>query len=131
MWSLTMTRQSDTQNIVVPDAPPIPGLTFRHWCGRSDYTHMKSIFDACKDVDGQRGRTEPICVRKPWRRRGLARALLVQSLLMFRAMGFDDTALGLDAHNPHHVLDLYESPGYTVVHKWTVCRKPLERSAAL
>ena len=74
----------------------------------------------------QRGRTEPICVRKPWRRRGLARALLAQSLLMFRAMGFDDTALGLDAHNPNHALDLYESAGYKAFRKGTVCRKPVE-----
>ena len=74
----------------------------------------------------QRGRTEPICVRKPWRRRGLARALLAQSLLMFREMGFDDVALGLDALNPNHVLDLYESMRYKVIRKWTMCRKPLE-----
>jgi ribosomal protein S18 acetylase RimI-like enzyme len=74
----------------------------------------------------QRGRTEPICVRKPWRRRGLARALLAQSLLMFREMGFDDVALGLDALNPNHVLDLYESMGYKVIRKWTMCRKPLK-----
>ena len=47
-----MTTQNDTQNIVVPEAPPIPGLTFRHWRERSDYAHMKSIYDACKDVDG-------------------------------------------------------------------------------
>jgi len=44
-----MTTQNDTQTIVVPEAPAIPELTFRRFC-KSDYTHMKSIFDACKDV---------------------------------------------------------------------------------
>jgi hypothetical protein len=34
--------------------------------------------------------------------------------------------LGLDAHNPNHALDLYESAGYKVIRKWTMCRKPLE-----
>ena len=45
---------------------------------------------------------------------------------MFREMGFDDVALGLDALNPNHVLDLYESMGYKVIRKWTMCRKPLK-----
>jgi len=74
----------------------------------------------------QRGWTDPICVRKPWRRRGLARALLARSLLMFRDLGFDDTALGVDTSNPNHALDLYESAGYQVFRKGTVCRKPVE-----
>lgn len=73
-----------------------------------------------------RGWTEGICVRKPWRRRGLARALLAQSLLMFRDMGFDDTALGVDTQNPNQALSLYESMGYRVLRKGTVCRKSVE-----
>ena len=82
--------------------------------------------DENEEYGRRRGWTDPICVRKPWRRRGLARALLAQSLLMFRAMDFDDTALGVDTHNPNHALDLYESAGYKVVRKGTVCRKPVE-----
>jgi len=73
----------------------------------------------------KRGWTDPICVRKPWRRRGLARALLVQSIHMFRDMGFDETALGVDTQNPNHALDLYESVGYKIVRRGTVYRKPL------
>jgi len=74
----------------------------------------------------KRGWTDPVCVCKPWRRRGLARSLLVESILIFRGMGFDDTVLGVDTQNPNHALDLYESVGYKVERKGVVCRKPLD-----
>ena len=79
-------------------------------------------------VDGRkRGWTDPICVRKPWRRLGLARSLLVQSIQMFRELGFDETALGVDTQNPNHALTLYEGVGYKMVRKGTTYRKKLER----
>jgi mycothiol synthase len=74
----------------------------------------------------KRGWTDPICVRRPWRRRGLARALLVQSVLMFREMGFDDTALGVDTQNRNHALNLYQGVGYQVVRKHTTWRKEMK-----
>ena len=45
---------------------------------------------------------------------------------MFREMGFDDTALGVDTQNPNQALNLYESMGYRVLRKRTVCRKLVE-----
>ena len=60
----------------------------------------------------RRGYTQDIFVRRPWRRRGLARALLVQSIQMFEQMGMDETALGVDTQNPHGALNLYERGGY-------------------
>jgi GNAT superfamily N-acetyltransferase len=74
----------------------------------------------------QRGWTDPICTRQPWRRRGLARALLVKSIEMFREMGFDDTALGVDTQNPNGALKLYESVGYETNKTWISYRKPIE-----
>jgi mycothiol synthase len=60
----------------------------------------------------QRGYTKDIFVRRPWRRRGLARSLLVQSIEMFREMGMEETVLGVDTQNPSGALRLYESVGY-------------------
>ncbi len=73
----------------------------------------------------RRGYTEDICVRRPWRRRGLARALLVESLRMFRRMGMTETALGVDAHNPNRALRLYECVGYQTERKYNLYEKPL------
>jgi len=73
----------------------------------------------------KRGYTECIWVRRPWRRRGLARSLLVESIAMFVAMGMEETALGVDTQNPHGALRLYESVGYRVERRHTTYRKPL------
>ncbi len=78
-----------------------------------------------EEYDRKRGYTEFIAVRQPWRRRGLAKSLLVQSILMFREMGFEETVLGVDTQNPNHALDLYESVGYEIKRKGIVYRKPL------
>jgi mycothiol synthase len=71
----------------------------------------------------KRGYTENISVRKPWRGRGVAKALLVKSMKMFRDMGFDHTALGVDTENAAGAYQLYESVGYKVVRITTVYRK--------
>jgi mycothiol synthase len=71
----------------------------------------------------QRGYTQDIFVRRPWRRRGLARSLLVQSIQMFREMGMEETALGVDTQNPSGALRLYESVGYRAVQRHTFFNK--------
>ena len=46
-----------------------------------------------------RGWLEHISVRRPWRRRGLASALIARSLRVLRERGFEEAALGVDAEN--------------------------------
>jgi len=70
--------------------------------------------------------TEDICVRRPWRRRGLARALLARSMRMFRQLGFNQTSLGVDLNNSHGARQFYESMGYQVVSVLTIYRKPVD-----
>jgi ribosomal protein S18 acetylase RimI-like enzyme len=74
----------------------------------------------------QRGYTEDISVRHPWRRRGLARALIVESLHALRAQGMTEAALGVDTENPSGALRLYESLGYRPVTRWTFFRKRMD-----
>lgn len=71
------------------------------------------------------GNTESISVRRPWRRRGLARAMLARSMALHRAHGMTQTGLGVDTENPSGALRLYESMGYVVTDRETVYRKPL------
>jgi ribosomal protein S18 acetylase RimI-like enzyme len=59
-----------------------------------------------------RGYTEHISVRRPWRRLGVARALLTQSIRMFQEMGMDETALGVDTDSPTGANTLYGDVGY-------------------
>ncbi len=67
-----------------------------------------------KEYNRLRGWTEDISVRKPWRRQGLARSLLTRSMQMFKDMGMDHAALGVDTQNTNGALNLYESVGFVV-----------------
>jgi GNAT superfamily N-acetyltransferase len=73
----------------------------------------------------ERAYTENISTRRPWRRRGLARALIAESLRMQKEMGFEESALSVDAENPSGALQLYESMGFEPVRRQTTYRKEL------
>ena len=62
----------------------------------------------------KRGWLERISVRRPWRRRGLARALTAMSLVRLREAGMEEGMLGVDSENPNGALGLYEGLGFEV-----------------
>lgn len=70
-----------------------------------------------------------IAIRRPWRKQGIAKATMVQSMRLFREMGMTEAALGVDAQNPNGALQLYESMGFRVHKSGTSYRKPLLVSA--
>ncbi len=79
-----------------------------------------------KEYGRKRGYTENISVGRPWRKRGLAKSLIVQSMQMFKKMGFTETALGVDAENTTGALNLYKALGYQVTKKATTYRKEMK-----
>ncbi|HEY7131321.1 MAG TPA: GNAT family N-acetyltransferase [Candidatus Limnocylindrales bacterium] len=70
----------------------------------------------------QRGWLDHISVRRPWRRRGLASALIARSLVALRERGLVEAALGVDAENVSGALRVYEAMGFrrhrTAVSYW-------------
>ena len=73
-----------------------------------------------------RGYTQDIFVRRPWRRRGLARALLTESIRMFSEMGMAETYLGVDTESPTGADILYRSLGYEPSRRHLIYRKPMD-----
>jgi len=73
----------------------------------------------------KRGYTENICVRRPWRKQGVAKALIARSLEALKQRGMTEAGLGVDSENTSGALHLYESMGYHVVKKGTIYRKTL------
>ena len=71
------------------------------------------------------GWLDHVSVRRPWRGRGLASALIVRSLRVLRERGMDHAALGVDAENPTGALGLYERFGFRRHQQWVTFRKPL------
>lgn len=66
-----------------------------------------------------------VSVRRPWRRRGLARALLASSLVGAREAGFTSASLGVDTDSPTGATDLYRSLGFVPERTFTAWRKPM------
>lgn len=71
------------------------------------------------------GYTQGIFVAKKHRNKGLASALISQSLDVLRAQGVDDAALTVDTQNPSGALRLYEKMGFRTVAQYASYRKPL------
>lgn len=76
-----------------------------------------------------RGLLDSVFTRRPWRRRGLAQALIARSLVLLRERGMTAAELGVDTQNPHQATHLYEEAGFQVEHSGTVWRKALEVDA--
>lgn len=72
-----------------------------------------------------RGSTEFISVRRPYRRRGLARALIVRSLRAQRDAGMTSSALNVDAESLTGATRVYEDCGFRIHRTGTLYRKAL------
>ncbi len=66
-----------------------------------------------------------LAVRRPWRRRGLARALLLRSFHEFRRRGFARVGLGVDADSLTGANRLYESAGMQPIRRVDMYEKRL------
>lgn len=77
-------------------------------------------------VGVERGWLQSVFTRRPWRRRGLATALIAASLRVLRDRGMTSAALGVDADNPSGALGLYEGLGFAVDSRATAWRRSWE-----
>jgi ribosomal protein S18 acetylase RimI-like enzyme len=71
------------------------------------------------------GYNDSVAVSEPYRRRGLARALVSQSLVLLRDRGMEFANLGVDTQNPADALGLYEGLGYRVRKKFIDLTRPM------
>ena len=98
------------------------------WDGDQVAGQVRSFINHDENAEYKRlrGYTEFISVRRPWRKHGLARALIVQSLAGLKAHGMIEAALGVDAENISGALRVYESCGFRVVKRSSIYRKPFD-----
>lgn len=82
--------------------------------------------DENRHLSRRRGYTEFISVGRPWRGRGLARALIARSLSLLAQEGMSESALAVDGENLTGANRVYADCGFHVVKRNTVYRKPLE-----
>ena len=88
---------------------------------------INTIYAHENQASGQRkGWLDSVFTRRPWRRRGIAGALIDRSLHRLAERGMEAAALGVDADNPSGALRLYESHGFAITSRGTAWRKPIE-----
>ena len=104
-----------------------PSLWRVAWDGDQVAGQVRSFINAEENrrYGRRRGWVEHISVRRPWRHRGVARALMAASFPLLRARGMTEGALGVDTENLSGALRVYESMGFSPVSRETVYRKPL------
>jgi mycothiol synthase len=73
----------------------------------------------------KRGWLEHISVRRPWRKRGLASALIARSMRRLRDAGLTEAALGADAENLTGAVRVYEALGFRRVRTSASYRKAM------
>ena len=78
----------------------------------------------------ERGLVAAVYTRRAWRRRGLARALIVRCLVRLRERGMTSAYLGVDGLSPNQATDLYSSLGFEVLSTTFDWTKPLPADAA-
>jgi mycothiol synthase len=96
-----------------------PGLWVVAWDGDQIAGAILNFIDEAsnEEFNQKLGWTDPIFVRRPWRRRGLARALLTRSLRLLKERGMTTAALGVDTQNESGALNLYQSCGFEVEYR--------------
>ena len=110
--------------VATPDLDP--SLWVVAWDG--DQVAGAAINVVHKSDHGERdtwGETDDLFVRRPWRKRGLGRALLVGTLHLFKARELTTAGLGVDAENLSGALRLYESVGFRPYQRVAYYRKPM------
>ena len=92
---------------------------------------MNGIFpDENEQLGVRRGWLEHVSVRRPWRGRGVAKALCAASFQVLRERGMDEAWLGVDGSNPTGALQLYEGLGFHVAKRWQVYGRPVDGPAS-
>jgi mycothiol synthase len=126
-WGETEQTEADYQRFLTDSVESDSSLWRVAWDGDEVAGQVRSFINAEENerYGRLRGYTESISVRRPWRRRGLARALIAASFSLLRERGMTEAALGVDTENVTGALGVYERCGFLPVSRQTTYRKPL------
>ena len=126
-WGYSPSSESDYQ-LFLTDPVTDTSLWRIAWDGDEIAGQVRSYINAEENESHGRlrGYTESISVRRPWRRRGLARALIAASFPLLRARGMTEAALGVDTENPSGALRIYEGCGFRPISRSATYRKPID-----
>ena len=113
-WGHEDISPAEWQQFMIQYSPFRPDLSFAVLDGEEVIAFSMNRFDpiAAQRTGLKTGWIGSLGTRRPWRKRGLASALLVASLRAFQAAGLEYAGLGVDAQNPSGAVGLYEQVGF-------------------
>jgi ribosomal protein S18 acetylase RimI-like enzyme len=97
------------------------------WAGDTVVGQVRSFIneDENAELGHARGWTEFISTHREWRKQGIARALICESLRQLGERGMSEAGLGVHVENPNGAFGLYESLGYRVTERTTTFQRPI------
>ncbi|EFH81144.1 GCN5-related N-acetyltransferase [Ktedonobacter racemifer DSM 44963] len=99
-----------------------PNLDTSLWVVAWDGDQIAGLVLSTSDEEG--AHTPWVATLRPWRRRGLGKALMTRMLQRCQEHGITQADIGTRAENPGKSVHLYESVGYQVVQRMPRYRKP-------
>lgn len=126
-WGFVEPTEAEYQHFLTDPIDSDTSLWRVAWDGDQIAGQVRSFINPVENerFGRLRGYTESISVRRPWRRRGLARALVAASFPLLRARGMTEVGLGVDTENVSGALRVYEGCGFRPVSRSATYRKPL------
>lgn len=125
-WSYAPETLEEWHSFVIGHAAFRPDLTLIALDGDqvAAYTVNWVMTDGLGSDAKPFGYLEKVGTRRPWRKRGLASALMAETMRLFRAEGLAEAYLAVDAANPTGALAVYERLGFTVARRFIAYEKP-------
>ena len=125
-WSFEPVSEKDWQMFFMGRSDFRPDLTFIAMEGDEVAGVCLNVVN--RETNERQGRREgwiqDLGVRRGWRKRGVASALLCASMRVFKAEGLECAMLGVDTENPTGALRLYERLGFVPVKRFINFEKP-------
>lgn len=125
-WGYSKTTEEDYQRFL--EFPHMDTTLWKiAWDGDRVAGQVKSFInpDENEQFDRLRGWTEFISTGREWRRKGVAKALIVESMRELKSRGMTEVALGVHTENPNGAFELYKNLGYEQVTMHTTYRRPV------
>jgi len=126
-WGFELASEEDWQMFFVGRSTFRPDMTFLAVEGDQVmglcFTNVNSEANERHGI--KEGWIDDLGVRRPWRKRGVASALMCQSMRAMKAGGLDYATLGVDTQNPTGALGLYERLGFVAVKRMINFEKPI------
>lgn len=127
-WSFDPVTAEDWQIFFIGRSSFRPDLTYVVMDG--DEVAGLSINGISPEENARHGRSEgwveELAVRRPWRKRGVATALLCASMHAFKAEGLQHAMLGVDTQNLSGALRVYEGVGFKPIKRYIQFEKAVE-----